>query len=401
MKLLIIDEEIPYPLDTGKKIRTYNLLRHLTERMEIRYLAFGPEDSATAEKVEMMKRIGVDCEIVSMKLQRKSGPVFAWKLFANLFSRYPYIVTSHFKSRFETRLAEVQGIFNPDIVMAEWTPYARYFEAVSRAKKVVVAHNIESTIWKRYRLNETDFFKKAYIDIQARKIERFENGVWGKIDGVIAVSPIEKRMIEGRSGGILTELVENGVDIDFFKPSDIEEELGNIVFTGSMDWRPNQDAAEYFIKEIFPLIREESKEARIFIVGRKPPQFIEKMASENIIVTGYVDDVRPYMARASIVVVPLRIGGGSRLKVLEAMAMKKAIVSTKVGAEGLQITDGENILLADNPRDFANACLRALKERELRQRLGENGFGLVDAHYRWDSLARKMIDFLFRVREGR
>lgn len=401
MKLLIVDEELPYPLDNGKKIRTFNLIRHLSGEMEIRYLSFGGQERDTQESVRALNSINVACDLVHLKLQRKSGLKFAWKLFANLFSKYPYIVTSHYKKTFLSRLEDLQNSYKPDLIMAEWTPYARYLDRFESVKKVVVAHNIESMIWNRYYENETNILKKAYIKIQARKIESFEKEVWRLMDGIITVSPVEKIQIERRATGIPVELVENGVDMDHFSPTEQLPEQGNIVFTGSMDWRPNQDAALFFLDEIFPLLRKQYEKLRFYIVGRNPPHFLRKRGTDDIIITGTVEDIRPYLRKAALVVVPLRIGGGSRLKILEAMAMRKPVVSTSVGAEGLEISDGENILLAQSPEDFAHECLRLLDDPDHSSRLGEKGLQLVKSRYRWEILADKMMNFLKDLGEAR
>jgi glycosyltransferase involved in cell wall biosynthesis len=168
-----------------------------------------------------------------------------------------------------------------------------------------------------------------------------------------------------------------------------------------MDWRPNQDAALYFTGEILPRIRKKHPRAAFTIVGRTPPQHIQDLGKiDGVTVTGTVDDVRPWVGRAAALVVPLRIGGGSRLKILEGMAMHKPIVSTSIGAEGLRVTDNHDILLADNPDTFADAVVRCLSDSALRNRLGDNGRKLVEQEYRWDILARKMHEYLCRVLIG-
>jgi sugar transferase (PEP-CTERM/EpsH1 system associated) len=400
VKLLVIDEGLPYPPDSGKRIRTFNLLKHLARDIDIVYLSFGSDSAASSEAIAAMNSLGVDCRIVEQKLQEKSGVTFGWKLFVNLFSRYPYIVTSHFKSKFLERLTEIIADFDPAIVLAEWTPYAKYLDGLENVKKIVVAHNIESRIWRRYHENESNLLKKVYIGIQAGRVERFEQEIWRNVDGIISVSPLEKKEIESRADGVPVELVENGVDTDYFAPSNETVERGSLVFVGSMDWRPNQDAAEHFIKSIFPLIKKEIDGARAYIVGRKPPSFIRGMAAEDVVITGTVDDVRPYLEKASVMVVPLRVGGGSRLKILEAMAMRKPVASTSVGAEGLEVSDGENIVLADGPERFAAACCELLKNKKAASSIAKNGYSLAVERYRWEILAGKMKAFLTGMAGG-
>jgi glycosyltransferase involved in cell wall biosynthesis len=161
-----------------------------------------------------------------------------------------------------------------------------------------------------------------------------------------------------------------------------------------MDWRPNQDAVRYFVSEIFPRLKREVKEARFYIVGREPAPAIRSMATDDIIVTGTVPDVRPYLRKAALVVAPLRIGGGSRLKILEAMAMRKPVVSTKVGAEGLCVTAGKNILIAESSDEFVRNCLKALTDMPYSAMLADSGYDLVNSRYRWETIAEKMAHFL-------
>ena len=188
------------------------------------------------------------------------------------------------------------------------------------------------------------------------------------------------------------EVVPNGVDTQFFSIKGGEHETqDSMVFTGSMDWRPNQDAILYFSREVWPLIKGNRPNASLWIVGRKPSAQIRALIKTNtsIHVTGMVDDVRPYIERASVYIVPLRIGGGSRLKILEALAMQKAVVSTSIGAEGLRVTDGHDIVLADNPLDLAESIIALFDDAGRRRELGKAGRSLVIDKYDWSLVAQK------------
>jgi len=394
MKILFIDEELPYPLQTGKKIRTYNLIKQLAGSFDVRYLAFGDGAVRQDQAIRHLTDVGVSCYLVNVRLQRKSGLLFYWRLFANLFSEYPYIVSSHYKKEFLETMRRIIDDNRPDIVVAEWTPYGRYFEGFDSARKVVVAHNIEADIWWRYHEHETNPLKKLYIKRQAVKTERFERALFASVDGIIAVSEEDKAKIEKTCGQRPVGLVENGVDTGYFSPSSDPVEPGAIVFTGSMDWRPNQDAVRYFVTEIFPRLKKEVKEAHFYVVGRAPSLSLRSLATDEIVVTGTVPDVRPYLRKAALVVAPLRIRGGSRIKILEAMAMRKPVISTTVGAEGLRVTPGENILIGDSSDEFARNCLRALTDMPYSSRLADNGYDLVNRHYRWETIAEKMAQFL-------
>ena len=392
MKILVIDEEFPYPLNTGKRLRTFNLTYELAQTNEVSYLAYGDENSDSAEYLRTHKITPHAVAPVNLK---QSGIGFYFKLLTNLFSPFPYIVTSHYSERFETKLQQIIKQNNFDVIICEWTPYAQYIKNIPQVKKIIVAHNIESDIWKRYHENEFNPFKKFYIGIQYKKVLAFEKLCFNWVDGATAVSSIDAEFIKKLDLKYQPAVIENGVDTDYFHPMTKEIKPNRLVFTGSMDWRPNQDAAEFFTEEILPLLKQKKPDIEAYFVGRKPPQHIIDLGkTEGIVITGMVDDVRDYIAEGALYIVPLRIGGGSRLKILEAMGMKKPIVSTAVGAEGLEVRDKHDILIADSPEQFCETCIQALEDQYLCDKIAQNGFDLVHNKYRWNSIGEKLIKYL-------
>lgn len=395
MKILVLDEEFPYPLNTGKRIRSYNLISRLAKTNELRYMAYGTPDS---ESFAVFDRERMNPIAVQRVLPPKSGPMFYLRLLRNLFSLKPYIVTSHYSQEFESAMWDILNDWKPDIILCEWTPYAAFVSNVDDFKKVVVAHNIETTIWQRYYQTERQPFKRWYIGRQVGKVSLFERHVFNWVDGATAVSAPEAETIKKVAPDLDIEVVDNGVDLKFFTGDGSEEDIDELVFTGSMDWRPNQDAVLYFVDEIFPRLRELYPDIKATIVGRNPPAFIKELERiDGITVTGTVDDVRPYMRKAAIYIVPLRIGGGSRLKILEAFAMKKAVVSTTVGAEGLNTAEQKELLIADDVEQFVAAVTRLREDQSLRQNLGEAGRALVEEQYGWDVLAERLDQFLAKI----
>jgi glycosyltransferase involved in cell wall biosynthesis len=190
-------------------------------------------------------------------------------------------------------------------------------------------------------------------------------------------------------------VIPNGVDLSYFRVLPAPQERSHLVFTGSMDWRPNQDALRYFIRDVLPLIRHAQPDVECTFVGRRPPKDIQRLGEiARVTVTGTVDDVRPYVERAAVCVVPLRIGGGSRLKILEAFAMGRPVVSTRIGAEGLDVVQGKHLLLADDPRQFAESVIDLLKNEQQSRLLGHESRKLVERQYGWDSLATRFGDFI-------
>jgi glycosyltransferase involved in cell wall biosynthesis len=237
---------------------------------------------------------------------------------------------------------------------------------------------------------------------QWRRMLRFERDALGRFDLVLAVSDTDSRTFERLYPGTIQtpiHVVQTGVDTQYFTPTapDIARRA-HLVFTGSMDWLPNEDGMLYFVREILPLIRAQEPDATLSVIGRAPTPAVRRLAEEHgVEVTGRVDDVRPHIAAGSVYIVPLRIGGGTRLKIFEAMGMAKAIVSTTVGAEGLPVTPGTDIAIADEPHAFAEAVVRLIRDGGARQRLEAAARSLVVARYDWSAVAQDFEDALARV----
>jgi polysaccharide biosynthesis protein PslH len=395
MKILVLDEEFPYPTNTGKRTRSFNLYARLARRFGIRYVGFGAHDS---EAGEALRAQGVETVGVPSSIPPKGGALFYGRLLLNLLSPEPYIVSSHDCAVYRTAVAGQIASFQPDLVLCEWTPYAIYVRNLIGPKKVVSAHNVEADIWQRYAETETNPLRRAYILEQWRKVARFEKTALTWVDALVAVSDGDRDRLAGLCPGLRTHTIPNGVDLEYFRLLPAPEARDHLVFTGSMDWRPNQDAARYFAESIFPLLRQQRPNLECTFVGRSPPPEIEKLARiPGFHVSGTVPDVRPYVERAAAYIVPLRVGGGSRLKILEALSMGRPVVSTTVGAEGLVVEPGKHLLLADDPAAFAQAVLRVLDDQDLAGSLVAEGARLVREKYGWDALAEQLGCFLQQV----
>lgn len=398
MKVLVLDEEFPYPPNSGKRTRSFNLYRRLARKFEIRYVGYGDEASIGAQAV---RESGIEPVPVPARIPPKQGLAFYLRLLGNLASPLPYIVTSHFSRAYRDVVCRNVAEFRPNLVLCEWTPYAMYVEKLRAIKKIVSTHNVEADIWQRYYQNETNHLRRWYIREQWRKVRRFEQAALGWVDGAVAVSDADCARFAQRHPGLRTKVIPNGVDLDYFTVLPQPDERRHLVFTGSMDWRPNQDAARYFVAEILPRLRQTRPDVECTFVGRSPPGDIVRLAKvPGVHITGTVEDIRPYVRQSAVCIVPLRVGGGSRLKVLEALAMGRAVVSTRIGAEGLDVVHDHHLVVADRPECFAESVLGLLDNPQRCQQLAAEGRRLVEQRYGWDYLANRFGAFMREVSEG-
>jgi len=349
MKVIVIDEWIPWPLESGKKIRSYNLISRLSQKHEVIYMSYVnlPQEQS---KLEALEKVGIRVIPIADNRTHKWTAKFYLEVMLNFLSKEPFSTPYHIKQDFIDKLEQIIQTEKPDLVHCEWTNLAPFLEYVKGIPTVISSHNIESDIWRRFGDHGSNIFKRILGYSQAKKIERLERSWYPRANMCIAVSNEDKQVIDSYGGNAV--VVDNGVDISFyssFPRTEVDENA--IIFTASFDTFSNQDGAVYFVREIYPLIKRGRPGIQLWLVGKDPSAEILSFATgdASIHVTGTVDDVRRYISRAALCIVPLRIGGGSRLKILEALALRKAVVSTTVGAEGLAVTHGKDILLADTP----------------------------------------------------
>jgi glycosyltransferase involved in cell wall biosynthesis len=264
------------------------------------------------------------------------------------------------------------------------------------SQAVLFQHNVEATIWKRYAKKARNSISRAYFAMQARRMESCERSFCRAARHVIAVSEKDSRTMREDYGVSHLSVVPTGVDLNYFSTPAQHETKADLVFVGSMDWFPNIDGARFFVEQILPLIRRRRPGCRVAFVGRNPDPSVRQLVHRDpdVIVTGTVPDVRPWLWGAAISIVPLRIGSGTRLKIFEAMAARVPVVSTSIGAEGLPISNGDHLLIADEPSPFAESCLELLEDEDRRQRLASAAQALVAASFSWEFAARELEDIL-------
>ena len=389
MKILWLKTELLHPVDKGGKIRSYHLLKQLKTNHQITYLTLD-DGAAPADAVESASEYCHDLIRVSHATREKFSAGFYAELAANMASSLPYAIRKYKSDAMTKAIEAATQKQHFDVVICDFLAPAVNLPAKLQTPVVLFQHNVEAEIWRRHFEVQTNAVKKRYLYWQWRKMQKFEKSACQRMDRVVAVSEADSQMMEGDYGLRKVYDIPTGVDVDFFKPNGASNPRPNsLVFTGSMDWLPNEDAINYFTQQILPLIRNSVPDVSITVVGRNPSRKLQELGrrESSITVTGRVDDVRPYMEKAAAYVVPLRIGGGTRLKIYEALAMEKPTISTTVGAEGLDISNGEHILLADTPADFANAVVRVFREPQFAQQLGSRAAHTVRERFSWNKVA--------------
>jgi sugar transferase (PEP-CTERM/EpsH1 system associated) len=400
MRILWLKTDLLLPLDKGGKLRTWHLMRHLARRHEITYLAFAEPDTPAAD-VEGMQEVAAHVITVPRTDPPKGSLRFYADAALHLVDPLPYAVGKYRSREYARRLRDLLATKTFDLIVCDFLFSAVNLPTRLPCPAVMFTHNVESEIWRRHADTKTGILGRILYGVQYRRMLRYEERALGRFDGILAVSDADRSTFARLYPGAIRQpvhVVPTGVDTGFFEAGESEPASRSLVFTGSMDWLPNEDAMEYFCRDILPLIRVEEPDVTLSIVGRAPTPAVKRLADANgIQVTGRVDDVRPYMRDAAVYIVPLRIGGGTRLKIFEAMAMGKAVVSTTVGAEGLPVTNGEHVMLADEPRAFCRSVVRLLRDLDRRRQLERAARAHVLERYDWSAVAGDLEIALERV----
>jgi len=394
MKILWLKTELLHPVDKGGKIRTYHLLKQLKSDHYITYLTLddgtAPDDAAE-NAVEYCHEL---IRIPHANREKFSAGFYA-ELALNLASPLPYAIGKYKSPQMTRAIKDLTSENRFDVVICDFLAPAVNIPRDLKTPVVLFQHNVEAAIWKRHYEVQKNAAKRFYLHGQWRKMQRFERAICRQVNRVISVSEADSETMEKDYGLAKVYDVPTGVDVDFFRPSAaVPMQPNSLVFTGSMDWLPNEDAINYFTQQILPLIRNSIPEVSITVVGRNPSPKLQELGrrDSSVTVTGRVDDVRPYIERAAAYIVPLRIGGGTRLKIYEAMAMERAVVSTTVGAEGLPLTSGKEILIADTPAAFAESVVRLLANPDMAHEFGTRAATTVREQFGWARAAERFAE---------
>lgn len=400
MRILWLKSDFLLPLDKGGKLRTWHLMRHLAARHDITFMSFADPADARAH-ADGMRQVATAVESIPRVEARRGTVRFYGRVARHLIDPLPFAVAQYRSRAFRRRLETLLASGGFDLVVADFLAAAVNLPRRLPCPAVLFTHNVESEIWRRHADNATGLVRRQLYALQYRRMLRYEGRALARFDRVLAVSDTDAetfaRLYPGVRAGEI-DVIPTGVDTEYFAPAAREPSSASLVFTGSMDWLPNEDAMRWFCGEVLPLVRAGIPDVQLSIVGRAPTAAVSKLAeSPGIHVTGRVDDVRPYIRDAALFIVPLRIGGGTRLKIFEAMAMAKAVVSTTVGAEGLPLVHGRDLLLADDAHAFAQSIVTLLRDPMRRRALARAAHALVAERFDWSSVARALDAALVRV----
>jgi len=377
-----------WPPNTGGRLRTLHMIAELSRRHRVSLLTtrFPADDPASLKAwLPTCERI----EAIPYALPKQGSARFALAVAQSWASAYPADLWRWRIAAVRARIREwiEAGV---DLCVADFLVAMPNLPIRPSVPVVLFEHNVEYMIWKRLHVVETQPWRRALLALEWRKMRQYEAKACARADLTVAVSEADRALLADNALGADIRAIGTGVDTAYFHPNGAVETPATLVFTGSMDWYPNEDAILYFIAEILPQLRREVPRLSLAVVGRDPSDRLRAAcAGVRVHVTGTVADVRPYVAEAAVYIVPLRIGGGTRLKIFEALAMGKAVVSTGVGAEGLPIVPGQHFLQAETPADFAQAVIGLLKDTGRRRSLGAAGRRLVEDGYSWTQVTRQ------------
>jgi glycosyltransferase involved in cell wall biosynthesis len=391
MKILVVSPHFPFPPRAGVHVRAYNLLRQLAVRHDVTLLSYAaPSDQDGVEA------LGRYLRVVTVERPDSAGAARRLRQLRSIVTFQPFWTAELCSPALQDAVDDLCATLPFDLVQLEASVLCA-LEIPAGIRVVLDAHNIEYELLQRMAAGERSLARRAFNTLECRSYRRFEERSWMHVDGCAVTSGREERIVRAAAPQTLTAVVPNGVDLEFFRRSNAAVEPRTVVFNGTLRYRPNVDAAHYLVDDIWPLMRAQYPDARLIIVGNVPAAERRSLARPGVILTGEVPDIRSYLRRAAVVVIPVRMGGGTRLKVLEGLAMGKAMVSTSVGCEGITTRDGVHLLIADDAPTFALRMSQLFADSALRERLGKAGRSLVEAEYSWDLAGGQLAALYERV----
>jgi glycosyltransferase involved in cell wall biosynthesis len=379
VNILLLTQVLPYPPDSGPKIKTYSVIKYLAQEHRVTLVSFVRGDQS--KHVDHLRRY---CEAIHTVPIERGALRDAWYLGLSFFAGQPFLMLRDDRKAMRDLVDRLSAEHAFDVAQADQLNMGQYAERVPGAFKVLDAHNALWLLYQRLWGTMSPGPRRWLLGRDWRMLKTYEGRLVREFDAVLAVSDEDKAVLQEAAGQpVDITVIPIAIDTDEVAVVDRQAEPGHILHIGTMYWPPNIDAVQWFIREIYPLVRHERPDVQFDVVGTRPPAELLALndAGLGINVTGYVEDPTPYQRQAAVMVVPVRAGGGMRVKILNALAEGIPIVSTTVGCEGIKVTHGENILIADEPDDFAAAVLCVLNDPALARRLSHSGRRLAENTY--------------------
>jgi polysaccharide biosynthesis protein PslH len=395
VRILFLSGWFPYPPDNGSKLRALNIIKQLARQHQVTLLSFG-ESAISAERLVAVQPW---CETVQTVPYTEYHSTH-WRALWGAFSAKPRYIVDTYSPQMAALVCETTARHAFDLTIAgelRTAPYARLCPTCRVFEDVELG-----VFWEQFATQEQMLLRVRY-GLTWFKMARYIAGLVRQFDGCTVVSEGERTLLARTVAGYDSiAVVPNGIDPAQYTGSLGTPQPDTLIYSGALTYEANLDAVAFFLREIHPLIKAQRPGLQLAITGRTPPEALRCLPTQDgVTLTGYLPDVRPAIAQSWASIVPLRLGAGTRLKILEAMALGTPVVSTRKGAEGLEVTPGEDILIADTPTQFADAVLRLLGDAALRERLAAKGRALVAGRYNWDVIGQQMQQWLSQVIERR
>ena len=388
LRILQLNNRIPWPLNDGGNIATWHVTYYLhTFGHDITFAALNT--SKHHQKPQVLADIA---RVVATDIDTKVTP---WGAFWGLFGKLPYNLKRFESLEFRSQLARVLQTQEFDVILVETSYMALYLDtlrAYSQAPVILRSHNVEHQIWERLASGESNFLKRRYFRHLAKKIERFERSTAPLFDGIIAITEQDLAWYQRVAPQTKQVCINAGVDTEKFASLPAQHPL-QLCFLGSLEWQPNVQGLLWFLENAWPMIREVWPEAEIHVAGKNPPQSLQSLKIPGMVFHGQVPDVHEFLAKYGILVVPLLSGGGMRLKVVEALAAGKCVLSTSLGAEGIRFTEEKDLLIADTPEAFRDQLIQLRDHPGRIEEIRNAAIQLARAHYDWAELVRQFEVF--------
>jgi sugar transferase (PEP-CTERM/EpsH1 system associated) len=401
MRILTILDRIPYPVVAGAPLRIYNLLRRIAVNHEVSLISFSEPGDHSADVMhlrELCKQVET-VEQKTYKAYEKPGQCISY-----LLQGKPPELRFSCSDEFERKLHRLITQNDFDVVQIEHSYMGPYIESLPvqmRKKTIWMLHDVDFTKFERIAKLEPIGFRKMRILLHAKMLRRWQPRYSEHFGCCVVVSDEDKRTLQAANPKLCVDVAPNGIDTSAYSLLPEQSAGSSLLFIGNMDYLPNVDAVLYFHREVLPLIRTSISNINFWIVGISPRPLVKNLARDNVHVTGRVEDVIPYYKQASVCVVPLRAGGGTRLKILEAMALGRPVVSSTLGCEGLDVEDHKHLLIADNPQEFADKTIRLLTDHHFRRYIVKNARDFVVLEHDWTTITQRLLNIYASVMQGK